>query len=224
MNFLSHYYFERYTSDSYQVLGSLLPDLLKNVDKRYSFQIQKYEPQLHFHHGAVALTKGWMRHLEVDRVFHNSDFFYQHTHQLRLEIAPIIEDLPIRASFLAHIGLELLLDHLLIDKELISVSRMYEHLENVDRLILKKYLSTLGIVDSERFFIFFERFLASKYIFEYAKVDNLPHALYNICKRLWKFEVSAHHIDDLALKLNDYKSNHLNHFLNIYNQIQQQLD
>lgn len=43
MNFLSHYYFERYTGHSERVLGGLLPDLLKNVDKGYNFQPQRYE-------------------------------------------------------------------------------------------------------------------------------------------------------------------------------------
>lgn len=75
MNFLSHYYFERFASFPELVLGSLLPDLLKNIDKNYSFQIQRSERELDFHPKALAITEGWLRHVEVDKVFHSSDFF-----------------------------------------------------------------------------------------------------------------------------------------------------
>lgn len=224
MNFLSHYYFERYALDSHQVLGGLLPDLLKNVDKTYNIQIQKFENQLEFHPQAIAISKGWKRHVEVDRIFHNSDFFYNHTHQLRKNIEYIVSDLPIRSSFLAHIGLELLLDHILIEKQHLSVARMYEHLENIDKTIVKKYLKTFNSVDEERFFRFYDRFVESKYIFEYQKIENIPHALYNICKRIWTFEASSYHLEELAQQLNTYKIEYLENYQDIYMNIQQQLD
>ena len=33
MNFLSHYYFDRTETNCYHILGTVLPDLLKNADK-----------------------------------------------------------------------------------------------------------------------------------------------------------------------------------------------
>ena len=33
MNFLSHFYFDRNTTDPHQVIGMVLPDLLKNANK-----------------------------------------------------------------------------------------------------------------------------------------------------------------------------------------------
>lgn len=224
MNFLSHYYFERYASDSHQVLGGLLPDLLKNVDKSYNFQIHKYEDQLEFHPHAIAITRGWKHHLEVDRIFHNSDFFYEHTHQIRKQIEYIVQDLPIRASFLAHIALELLLDHILIKQDLLSVSRLYEHLENIDKLVVKNYLNVSDSIDTDRFFRFYDRFVESRYIYDYSKIENIPHALFNICKRIWTFEVSSYHLDELTLILDNYQKNSLKNYLDIYSLIQQQLD
>lgn len=223
MNFLSHYYFERYAVEPEQVLGGLLPDLLKNVDKGYSFQLHKYDQLLQSTPKAVSITEGWERHVEVDRLFHNSDFFYKHTHQLRIAIEQDILDLPIRASFLAHIALELLLDHQLIAHDLLNVGRLYEHLEEVDRKAVAIYLRGLEKVDSDRFFIFYDKFIASKYIFEYAKVENLPHALFNICKRIWKFEVSDRHIQQLGQRLEEYQKEHMSDFFEIYNYITQKL-
>ncbi len=223
MNFLSHYYFERFASDPELVLGSLLPDLLKNVDKNYSFHIQKLEDKLDFHPKSKMITEGWYRHVEIDKLFHSSDFFYEHTHRIRKQIEHVVEDLPVRSSFLAHISLELLLDHLLIEQHVLNVARLYEYLEAVDRKLLTIYLQKLGEVDIDRFFIFYDRFLASKYIFDYKEIDNLPHALYNICKRVWFFEANNRHFEELSNQLKEYKETHLENYREIYTFIQDKI-
>ncbi|MGN0002837.1 MAG: hypothetical protein ACI35V_05325 [Sphingobacterium composti] len=224
MNFLSHYYFERYAAYSEQVLGGLLPDLLKNADKNYSFQLHKFESSFPLGIKSNSITEGWKKHVEVDKLFHSSDFFYHHTHVIRKIIENNIADLPIRASFLAHISLELLLDHKLIANNLLSVARLYEHLEHIDKNTLTKYLDTFEIVDVKRFYNFYDRFVASKYIFEYAKVENLPHALFNICKRVWSFTPENHHFEVLAQQLDDYQREELKDYYEIYTYITQQVD
>jgi hypothetical protein len=224
LNFLSHYYFERYAACSEHVLGGLLPDLLKNADKSYSFQLHKFENALPVGIHSTSITEGWKRHLEVDKMFHSSDFFYHHTHQIRKIIEYNIADLPVRASFLAHISLELLLDHKLIANDLLSVARLYEHLEHIDRKNLTKYLKSFEIIDVEGFYNFYDKFVASKYIFEYAKVENIPHALFNICKRVWSFTPQPHHFEVLAQQLDDYQRENLKDFTEIYVSISQQLD
>jgi len=223
LNFLSHYYFERFAVESHQVLGGLLPDLLKNVDKTYSIQIQKYEEHLGFHPQANAITVGWKRHVEVDKIFHNTDFFYEHTHRLRKELEPIVADLPIRASFLAHIALELLLDHILIEQNLVSVTRLYEHLENSNKGIVTNYLHVFETVDVDKFFKYYDRFVASKYIYDYGDINNIPYALLNICKRVWKFDFSEVHITNLIACLSAYKTNYLKDYMTIYDYISDKL-
>jgi len=224
LNFLSHYYFERYAFHSEQVLGGLLPDLLKNADKDNSFQLHKFSPMLPIGIKSESITEGWKRHLLVDKIFHSSDFFYHHTHQIRKIIEQNVVDLPVRASFLAHISLELLLDHKLIANNLLSVSRLYEHLEHIDKITLTKYLETFETVDVERFYNFYDRFVSSKYIFDYAKVENLPHALFNICKRVWKFTPEKRHFEVLAMQLDEYQREKLKDYYDIYISITQQLD
>lgn len=223
MNFLSHYYFERYATDSLQVLGSILPDVLKNVNKKYAIHIHKHEGQLDSFPEFNGLLYGWKNHIEVDRLFHNTPFFYYHTHQLRLIITPLIADLPIRATFLAHISLELLLDHLLIDKRLLSVERFYEYLGAINRSVLERYFKIIGTVDLEKFFTFYDQFLASKYIFEYSNIANLPKALFNICKRIWDFDVRPCHLEALTSALEKYKQTHLGNFQIVFSDIQQKL-
>lgn len=224
MNFLSHYYFERYASSSEQVLGGLLPDLLKNADKKYSFHIHKHLDALPLGDKSVSITEGWKRHLEVDRLFHSSDYFYHHTHEIRKIIEKNIADLPIRASFLAHISLELLLDHKLIANNLLSVGRLYEHLQHIDRKNLTNYLNSFESIDIDRFYKFYDKFVESKYIFDYAKMANIPYALFNICKRVWDFSPQEHHYELLTNQLDSYQRDNLKDYADIYNFITPHLD
>ena len=43
MNFLSHFYFEQQNPDSNMVMGTVLPDLVKNASKDWNFYPQKNE-------------------------------------------------------------------------------------------------------------------------------------------------------------------------------------
>ncbi|MVZ63395.1 ACP phosphodiesterase [Sphingobacterium humi] len=223
MNFLSHFYFERYATQSERVLGSLLPDLLKNVDKSYVFHPQRQEEELFAHPLGMAISEGWYRHVEVDKLFHSSEFFLNHCHVLRKQIEPVLEGLPIRASFMAHIAVELLLDHLLIEHELVNVSRLYEHLEQVNRTVLRNYLETLGVADTPGFFQFYDQFLAHRYIFEYKDINQIARPLFNISKRVWDFQTTAAHREGLTAVLTRYKLTEMHNFKDIYVYIQDNL-
>ena len=220
MNFLSHFYFERYATQPERVLGSLLPDLLKNVDKSYIFHPQKQEEQFFLHPQAQAISEGWYRHVEVDKLFHSSEFFLEHNHVLRKQLEPVLEGLPIRASFMAHIAIELLLDHLLIQHELVNVSRLYEHLEHVNLSTLRFYLKTLGVADVEGFMDFYDKFLSWRYIFEYKEVEKISNPLFNISKRIWTFETQPSQHEALTEVLINYRDNQLTNFKEIYMYIQ----
>jgi acyl carrier protein phosphodiesterase len=224
VNFLSHFYFERFALDAEKVLGALLPDLLKNADKSYSFQIHKYEDQLHFHPKSIALYEGWSRHVAVDKLFHSSDFFYTHTHNLRKQIEDTVQDLPIRASFLAHISLELLLDHLLIKHSILNVNRLYEHLTTIDRSVLTSFLKVLGDVDIDRFLAYYDSFIASKYIIQYDDINNISYALFNICSRVWNFKESEQHVSELTSHLINYEVNYLKSYKEIFLVIQDKIE
>ena len=67
MNFLSHYYFDRDTTNCYHTLGTVLPDLLKNADKTILLHPEK------LHHSDPEISDmiaGWKKHVKVDRYFH----------------------------------------------------------------------------------------------------------------------------------------------------------
>lgn len=223
MNFLSHFYFERFATIPERVLGSLLPDLLKNVDKSYIFHPQKFEEQLFAHPLTMEISEGWYRHVEVDKIFHSSEFFLNHCHHLRRKLDPVLEGTPIRGTFMAHIAVELMLDHLLIKHQLVNVSRLYEHLENVHRPIMKNYLKTIGVEDIDGFVAFYDKFLAWKYIFDYKDLDQISKPLINISKRIWTFETPKGIHEGLTAVLVDYCNEDMNNPKDIYTYIQDNL-
>ncbi|MFD1768404.1 hypothetical protein [Sphingobacterium suaedae] len=223
MNFLSHYYFERYSPHAERILGALLPDLLKNVDKQYNFHPQRFEEVLFSHPKTRWVSEGWYRHIEVDKLFHSSNFFLQHCHVLRKELDPLLTALPIRASFLAHIAIELLLDHLLIEQQLVNPTRLYEQLDHVQRGTIERYLRVIGDVNVPGFLQFYEQFLSWRYILDYSEVTNLSHSLFNICKRVWAFEVTPVDHHRLTSCLQEYKEKHMGNYVEIFHYIQDKI-
>ncbi|TKC08220.1 hypothetical protein FA048_13770 [Pedobacter polaris] len=185
MNFLSHYYFESKNQDSNMVIGTVLPDLVKNAHKDWNLYPQKQEELFTKEAALNSLLKGWKRHLEVDLIFHSSDFFNEQMAKLKQLLLPILKDSPVRPSFLSHIGVELVLDHLLVVNRRVNINEFYDHLQAVDDKSLHTFLTKCGSTDTEQFFKFLNSFKSSRYLLSYQKLENISYALQRICMRLW---------------------------------------
>lgn len=188
MNFLSHYYFHRYRHDPELVMGCVLPDFLKNTDKTIRLQPELYELQFLNNPRLESLFEGWNHHIETDRIFHNLPFFYTHTQNLRILLAPVVEESPIRASFLSHISLELLLDHLLLVEGLADEKHFYAELEAVDRQMVDKFLKICGMENTTPFFDFLDRFIQHHYLSSYRDMKQVAFALIQISRRVWQLQ------------------------------------
>ena len=103
------------------VIGTILPDLVKNAQKEWNLFPQKNEELFNKDPQLNSLLEGWKRHLEVDIIFHSSDFFNEQMAKLKQLLLPILKNSPVRPSFLSHIGVELVLDHLLVTNEKINI-------------------------------------------------------------------------------------------------------
>jgi acyl carrier protein phosphodiesterase len=184
MNFLSHYYFDQ-SSDSYTVLGTLLPDLTANAQKEWKLYPQK-NPQVFEHDVELkAILRGWNRHLAVDKYFHNSIFFTTHSQQLSAKLRPILQNSPVKAYFLAHISLELLLDGLLLKNNKVSTEAFYSHLAAYDVEKIVQFLELNLVEDTRPFTLYFERFCSSAYLNSYRETEKIAYALHRICLRVW---------------------------------------
>lgn len=223
MNFLSHFYFERFATNAERIVGGLLPDLLKNADKSFFLKPRQFEDELLDNPLLQQIYIGWNRHIEVDRLFHNSTYFFHHTHQLKLNIQSSLVGLPIRPSFMAHIALELLLDHILTQQKAVSIDKFYGAMSQVNEDAIRKFLTINQLSDIPKFERFYHQFIEWKYMYDYAHIERIAGALFNICKRVWKFDVSEDQKKLLTDQLVSYLHHDMSDYLEIYQYIQYEL-
>ncbi len=222
MNFLSHYYFDRHTTDSYHVTGTVLPDLLKNADKAANIHPEKIDR--HEHPYVNSLLDGWKRHLEVDRHFHSSDFFAHHSHQLKLVLKPATENSPVKPFFLGHIALELILDNLLITTQKVNVDAFYQHLDNTKQEHLHSFWAVSKLHNPDVFFKFWADFKRHRYLNTYAEAAQVAYALKRVCMRVWKDPFTPDQETILTAAVLDYRSRLLPEFMLIFDEIESYLD
>jgi hypothetical protein len=220
MNFLSHYYFDRNVTDCYFILGTVLPDLLKNADKNIILHPEK----LHYQNTHLnSLVAGWNKHLNVDRYFHSSDFFATHSHQLKKLLTPVIEGSPVKPFFLGHIAVELIIDNLLLTTNKITVDDFYAHLKGCDNTIIEEFLTTAGLKDTTRFFRFYEGFKRDGYLHTYSETPQIAYALKRICMRVWENPFTPEHEVRMNEVLIAYRQLLLFDFMAIFNEIESKL-
>ena len=220
MNFLSHFYFERNNYDENMVIGVILPDLIKNAQKDSNLYPLKEKHLFEADEHQLSMLKGWERHLEVDRIFHSSEFFKTETNALKQLILPVFENSPVKPFFLAHIGLELILDHLLTVKGKVNIPTFYEQLTQSDKSALDAFLKNCGLTDTSVFFNFLERFISSRYIFSYQKMENISYALNRICMRLWENPFTEAQLAMLTERLEQYKTTLEPDYMGIFDRIE----
>lgn len=224
MNFLSHYYFDRTSENANVVMGTVLPDLIKNAVKEANLYPQKNEFLFKGNPDEESLLSGWKRHLAVDLFFHSSNFFLEKTTELKQLIKPIVENTLVRPSFLAHIGLELLLDHLLIEHNLIQVHHFYDKLNAVKKESLSDFLEHCKLKEPEVFFNFLEKFISSKYLLSYQQLENISYALNRICMRLWPETLNEKQLQQLTLELTIFKEILQKDFMDIFKEIEEKIN
>lgn len=205
------------------VLGVVLPDFIKNAHKDYNLYPLKIRHLFEEEPHQISILNGWKKHLEVDQIFHSSPFFQQHTNELKQLILPTCENSPVKPFFLAHIGLELILDHLLTVNGLVNINTFYDQLSSANKTALNDFLHTSSLEDTDVFFKFLSNFISSRYLFSYQKIENIAYALNQICKRLWRDPFTESQLSELTAQLDVFKDVIKKDYLSIFKDIEEQL-
>jgi len=216
MNFLSHFYFDRDTTNCYHTLGTVLPDLLKNADKNIIIHPEKLahpDPPIN------DIITGWRKHLEVDKYFHSSDFFITRSSELRKLLTPAVQGSPVKPFFLGHIALELILDNLLLTTDKVSVDNFYDHLRLCNLDTIKEFLNFSGLMETDKFFRFYESFKKSRYLETYADTQQISYALKRICMRIWNDPFTIEHEGRMNAVLSVYRDGLYDNFMSIFYEI-----
>jgi hypothetical protein len=205
------------------VIGTVLPDFLKNAHKDWNVHPHKTPELFAKQEHLSAILLGWKRHLDVDLQFHTSSFFNDEMAILKNQLIPILSNSPVRPSFLAHIGVELILDHLLTINAKININKFYDQLGNVEDEALQLFLKYCGISNADPFFKFFNSFKSSRYLFSYQKLENISYALQRICMRLWAHPFDEATMNLLTQELEIYKEKLAFNYLAIFKEIEVKL-
>lgn len=224
MNFLSHFYFERNNPDQNMVIGVVLPDFVKNAQKDSNLYPLKEKHLFESDPNENSILHGWGRHIAVDAVFHSSEFFKLHTNALKKIILPVLSNSPVKPFFLAHIGLELVLDHLLTIHGTVNINTFYEQLGQVNKEALDSFLKKSGVTDTTVFFKFLNSFISSRYLFSYQKIENISYALNRICMRLWDSPFTEAQLALLTDKLSIFKASIEDDHMSIFRDIEHHLN
>lgn len=220
MNFLSHYYFDQDTTDCYFILGTVLPDLLKNADKSIMLHPEKLT---HPNPAVNSIIKGWNKHLLVDKYFHSAEFFRYHSHTLKNLLTPAIAGSPVKPFFLGHITIELILDNLLLTKGKISVNDFYDHLDSCSQELIDEFLTFAGMHNTEVFAEFYTEFKKSRYLKTYENLSQVTYALKRICMRVWRDPFTSEHELAMTEVVLAYREGLLDNFMSIYEEIGRKL-
>lgn len=202
------------------VMGVVLPDLVKNAHKDWNLNPHKHDWLFAENPKHVSLLRGWNKHIEVDRLFHCSDFFKEQTAILKQMILPVLSAGPVKPFFLAHIALELILDHLLITTGKVNVNTFYSQLSRSNTADLQAFLLLAGIADIELFNKFLHGYISSRYLLSYRKTENITYALNRICMRLWPEPFTEEQSQLLTAGIEDYIKALDKDFLQIFNQLE----
>jgi hypothetical protein len=197
-----------------------MPDLLKNADKTIVLHPEKLT---HTNVYISGMIDGWKKHLEVDKVFHSSEFFLHHSHALKIALLPAMEGSPVKPFFLGHVALELILDNLLITSNKITVEDFYHHIEACSEEIIGQFLLYSGLKDPEVFLKFFRHFKNDQYLNSYTEISQIAYALKRICMRIWDQPFTPHQEKTLNRIITDYREMLGEHFMIIFDQIEGKL-
>jgi hypothetical protein len=220
MNFLSHFYFDRETDNCYLILGTVLPDLLKNADKTVIIHPQKLT---HHNPSVNAIIQGWNKHLALDRYFHSSEYFRTHSHQLKKLLLPAIKGSPVKPFFLGHVALELVLDNLLLTTQKVTPDRFYDQLDGCEASVVTEFLTFAGLKNAAIFFKFFESFKKSRYLYSYSDTKEIAYALKKICMRVWNDPFTPENEAQINQVLMDYRMRIQSDFMSVFDEMEAKL-
>lgn len=209
MNFVSHYFLDRFHPESSFAVGAATPDLLSiyNPSLRIkAHHISRLDPD-ELKGADIALIDGIQRHFDADAVFHSSDFFKAETAYISKALKERLSHTEVpRKYFIAHILLELILDKALIEDHPGLLEEYYNHYRNTVPFLEIRH--TTELVAGKRlpnYEQFLQKFYQNRYLFQYREWDHIAFVLKKILIRVGIHERSFLEEKAFILLMEDYQ-------------------
>ena len=178
MNFLSHYYIDRSHASPTFAVGALLPDLFAGFTKIYNRKVKNLAVPI-ADTTVADLHQGVLRHYQADCVFHGHPDFLRCCNLLRDALLRNgLDRSEYRISFLAHIGVELLLDCHIVNQHSELLEAYYTHINNFEEQQLLPYFALLDEdAAGQLFFPTFRLFKQAQFLLHLKTIEGVAEGL-----------------------------------------------
>lgn len=187
MNFIAHFYVDKHVDDGLFFVGVSTPDWVSIFDRnvRVKANLLPLIMENEATPAELSFYNGVMRHLEIDRDFHSSEFFAFETQEImRLIDRHLGKERVPRSFFVAHVLFELVLDKVLIQSEPSLLPTYYRHLESCSLKRMVQLTEWITSTPLPGYDAFLQRFIAKRYLYQYTDWDHLIYVLRRILERV----------------------------------------
>jgi hypothetical protein len=182
MNYLAHslpFVFDDDALAPWRVAGTALPDWLRAVDRRARLRpdVLARAPVDDERHAALGL--GARRHHDDDHRFHQADAFERATAELTVALRARAPGS--RASALAHVLVELLVDAALLERHPTLLQRFYAAVDAIDDGVVADFVRTTTARPLPDVELFLGRFRRARFLAAYAT----DHGVLDCLRGVW---------------------------------------
>lgn len=184
MNYFAHG--RNFLNDPYFLAGTATPDWLNVIDRRMRVRSKRaVEFIADGDSVTAAVARGIVQHHRDDDWFHQTRAFAELCLDFSIRIRAVLPaDEGFRPSFLGHILVELLLDAHLIAERPAVLDAYYQALAEVDPARVQQAVNRMATKETDRFPVFLPRFLAERFLYDYAEDGKLLTRLNHVLRRV----------------------------------------
>ena len=184
MNYFTHAL--NHLDRPYFMAGTALPDWLSVIDRKVRLRPRLLEPWLNSSDEIQsAVAAGALRHLTDDDWFHSTRGFVEVTSELTLlfreQLGP---DNRIPCGFLGHVGMELLLDGVLINRYPSQFEEYWNQLASVDPRLVEIAVNRMARFPTERLSWFIDLYRREQFLRCYTDDRSLLRRLNQVLLRV----------------------------------------
>ncbi len=190
MNCFAHGYrfLER---DPWFVTGTVIPDWLTMVARRTRVRTRNARSQLSAASPQVAaLARGIVQHHHDDGWFHNSRTFVELNMRFAIELRELLgSDAGFRPHLAAHIGIEMLLDSYLAERDISRLDRFYALIGQTDPELLELAVNRMAPRPTDQIAEFVPRFIQEGYLYDYLEDVRVRYRLNRVLTKMGMAEL-----------------------------------
>jgi hypothetical protein len=184
MNYFTHaiHYLDR----PYFAAGTAVPDWLSVADRRIRLRPRQLEPWFDSTDPIQAeVAAGAARHLHDDGWFHATRGFAEVTNELTLLFRNSLgADDKYHCGFLGHVGMELLLDSILIEQHPEKIDRYYDLLAEINPAEIQMAVNRMAKEPTDKLAWFIGVFRQKQFLRDYSDDERLLLRLNQVLQRV----------------------------------------